>query len=122
MAEQSVAQASFGWGNEPHPTRVAEELIASRSVATRDSAPSPVTQVERFPGKGSDLPLPPDNELWDVRARCGEIPEAQRELGLPQGGGRTLPVRRLDGWGVRFVPAELRAWVVERGAGRGRRR
>jgi predicted DNA-binding transcriptional regulator AlpA len=121
MAEQSVAQASFGWGNEPHLTRVAEERIASRSVATRDSAPSPVTQVERFPGKGSDLPLPPDNELWDVRAAAKFLKRSVSWVYHKAEDG-TLPVRRLDGWGVRFVPAELRAWVVERGAGRGRRR
>jgi predicted DNA-binding transcriptional regulator AlpA len=23
----------------------------------------------------------------------------------------TLPVRRLGGWGIRFIPRELRAWV-----------
>jgi len=23
----------------------------------------------------------------------------------------TLPVRRLGGWGLRFIPGELRAWV-----------
>jgi predicted DNA-binding transcriptional regulator AlpA len=23
----------------------------------------------------------------------------------------TLPVKRLGGWGVRFIPAELRSWV-----------
>ncbi|HET9595096.1 MAG TPA: helix-turn-helix domain-containing protein [Anaeromyxobacteraceae bacterium] len=24
----------------------------------------------------------------------------------------TLPVKRLGGWGIRFIPAELRAWVA----------
>ena len=32
----------------------------------------------------------------------------------------TLPVKRLAGWGVRFIPSELRAWVEEGGGGRRR--
>ena len=30
----------------------------------------------------------------------------------------TLPVKRLAGWGVRFIPAELRAWVQDGGGSR----
>jgi hypothetical protein len=32
--------------------------------------------------------------------------------------GGTLPVRRLAGWGVRFIPAELGAWVQDGGGSR----
>jgi len=31
----------------------------------------------------------------------------------------TLPVKRLGGWGLRFVPGELRAWVEHGAAKRG---
>jgi len=27
----------------------------------------------------------------------------------------TLPVKRIGGWGLRFIPAELRAWVEASG-------
>jgi predicted DNA-binding transcriptional regulator AlpA len=32
----------------------------------------------------------------------------------------TLPVKRLGGWGLRFVPGELRAWVETGGAAKRR--
>jgi predicted DNA-binding transcriptional regulator AlpA len=32
----------------------------------------------------------------------------------------TLPVKRLGGWGVRFIPRELREWVEASGAPRRR--
>jgi hypothetical protein len=32
----------------------------------------------------------------------------------------TLPVKRIGGWGLRFIPAELRAWVMASGTPRRR--
>jgi predicted DNA-binding transcriptional regulator AlpA len=32
----------------------------------------------------------------------------------------TLPVKRIGGWGLRFIPAEVRAWVEASGAARRR--
>ncbi|HET9596479.1 MAG TPA: DNA-binding protein [Anaeromyxobacteraceae bacterium] len=64
--------------------------------------------------------LPPDNELWDVHAAARFLKRSVSWVYHRAEDG-TLPVRRLGGWGVRFIPAELRAWV-ERGASLGRRR
>jgi predicted DNA-binding transcriptional regulator AlpA len=58
-------------------------------------------------------PLPPDNELWDVHAAARFLKRSVSWVYHKAEDG-TLPVRRLGGWGLRFVPAELRGWV-ERG-------
>jgi predicted DNA-binding transcriptional regulator AlpA len=60
-------------------------------------------------------PLPPDNELWDVHAAARFL-RLRRSVSwvYHKAEDGTLPVRRLGGWGVRFVPAELRAWVEGR--------
>jgi len=62
---------------------------------------APVAQLDR---------LPPDDELWDVRAAARFLKRSVSWVYHKAEDG-TLPVRRLGGWGVRFIPAELRAWV-----------
>jgi len=59
-------------------------------------------------------PLPPDNELWDVHVAARFLGRSVSWIYHKAEDG-TLPVKRLGGWGLRFVPGELRAWV-ERGA------
>jgi predicted DNA-binding transcriptional regulator AlpA len=59
-------------------------------------------------------PLPPDNELWDVHVAARFLGRSVSWVYHKAEDG-TLPVKRLGGWGLRFVPGELRAWV-ERGA------
>jgi len=54
--------------------------------------------------------LPPDNELWDVRAAARFLKRSVSWVYHKAEDG-TLPVKRLGGWGVRFIPAELRSWV-----------
>jgi predicted DNA-binding transcriptional regulator AlpA len=63
-------------------------------------------------------PLPPDDELWDVRAAARYLKRSVSWVYHRAEDG-TLPVRRLGGWGLRFIPGELRAWV-EAGAERRR--
>jgi predicted DNA-binding transcriptional regulator AlpA len=55
--------------------------------------------------------LPPDNELWDVRAAARFLKRSVSWVYHRAEDG-TLPVRRLGGWGIRFIPGELRAWVA----------
>lgn len=64
--------------------------------------------------------LPPDNELWDVRAAARFLKRSVSWVYHRAEDG-TLPVRRLGGWGIRFIPSELRAWVMS-GADDGRGR
>jgi predicted DNA-binding transcriptional regulator AlpA len=62
--------------------------------------------------------LPPDNELWDVHAAAKFLKRSVSWVYHRAEDG-TLPVRRLGGWGLRFIPAEVRDWVA---AGAPRRR
>ena len=62
--------------------------------------------------------LPPDDELWDVRAAARFLRRSVSWVYHKAEDG-TLPVKRLGGWGLRFIPSELRAWVE---AGDARRR
>jgi predicted DNA-binding transcriptional regulator AlpA len=55
-------------------------------------------------------PLPPDNELWDVHAAARFLKRSVSWVYHRAEDG-TLPVKRIGGWGLRFIPAELRAWV-----------
>jgi predicted DNA-binding transcriptional regulator AlpA len=121
MARESAAQASFGWAGEATSPSRAEEHVSPRAVADSRAPVVTNTRVERTSPPSCETPLPPENELWDVRAAAKFLKRSVSWVYHKAEDG-TLPVRRLDGWGVRFVPAELRAWVVERGAGQGRRR
>ena len=63
--------------------------------------------------------LPPDNELWDVRAAARFLKRSVSWIYHRAEDG-TLPVKRLGGWGLRFIPGELRAWVETGGAAKRR--
>ncbi len=114
MDETNRDQVTFGWagpasGKAPGrpvraPARAPESLAASRS-ASEPRGPSA---------------LPPDDELWDVRAAARYLKRSVSWVYHRAEDG-TLPVRRLGGWGLRFIPGELRAWVDSGGAGRTRR-
>jgi predicted DNA-binding transcriptional regulator AlpA len=61
--------------------------------------------------------LPPDDELWDVHAAARYLKRSVSWVYHRAEDG-TLPVKRLGGWGLRFIPCELRAWVEAGGARR----
>jgi len=112
MAESNEGQVTFGWsGNEGADTASA----SGRRTPGRRRSPAP----ERLPPPTnvSENPLPADNELWDVRAAARFLKRSVSWVYHKAEDG-TLPVRRLGGWGVRFIPAELRAWVDSGGGGR----
>jgi len=114
MAESNEGQVTFGWsGNEGAE---AASAPAPRTPGRRRS-PAP----ERLPPTTDvgETPLPAANELWDVRAAARFLKRSVSWVYHKAEDG-TLPVRRLGGWGVRFIPAELRAWV-ESGGGRSHR-
>jgi predicted DNA-binding transcriptional regulator AlpA len=63
--------------------------------------------------------LPPDDELWDVHAAARYLKRSVSWVYHRVEDG-TLPVKRLGGWGLRFIPGDLRAWVEAGGARRRR--
>jgi predicted DNA-binding transcriptional regulator AlpA len=65
--------------------------------------------------------LPFDTELWDVHAAARFLKRSVSWVYHRAEDG-SLPVRRLGGWGLRFIPGELRAWVESGGVVPARRR
>ncbi len=109
MAETREGQATFEWAAQEGEPSAPPTGRRPRSAAT--------------PASGATsrqlLSLPPDDELWDVHAAAQFLKRSVSWVYHRAEDG-TLPVRRLAGWGVRFIPSELRAWVDTGGVGRGR--
>src|SRR5512133_4357626 len=117
MAETSAEQVAFGWAGEA-------STDTERRDEPRPSTPPPLrggyARGERRrekPTAAVVAPLPPDNELWDVHAAARFLKRSVSWVYHRVEDG-TLPVKRLAGWGVRFIPAELRAWVQAGGGSR----
>jgi len=100
MAETKAGQATFGWEGQEASAEAPQEP-AQKATAAREASPA---RKVRLP------PLPPDDELWDVRAAARYLKRSVSWVYHRAEDG-TLPVRRLGGWGLRFIPGELRAWV-----------
>ncbi len=113
MAEASAKQASFGWGTESSAVPSSPTPKARRADRAARRPPRPVPQPNL--ASISEPQLPPDNELWDVRAAARFLKRSVSWVYHRAEDG-TLPVKRLGGWGLRFVPGELRAWVDHGGA------
>jgi predicted DNA-binding transcriptional regulator AlpA len=145
MEETRGEQVAFGWAGEgnadagerpalsergPSTSRELEEAAPQRTApparaltSSARAAPVPRQDAEQRarPARSviSKAPLPPDDELWDVQAAARFLKRSVSWVYHRAEDG-TLPVKRLAGWGVRFIPAELRAWVHDGGARRGR--
>jgi predicted DNA-binding transcriptional regulator AlpA len=115
MAEASSEQAAFGWTAEAQAKRPGGGARRSGGAAPRQQRPA----QQRTAGNAGEPQLPPDNELWDVRAAARFLKRSVSWVYHRAEDG-TLPVRRLGGWGIRFIPGELRAWVESSEAGRPR--
>lgn len=59
-----------------------------------------------------DKGLPPDNEMWGVGHVALFLKRSESWVYKKTAAG-VLPVHRLDGWGLRYVPVEIRAWAGE---------
>lgn len=109
MAEGRRGQATFEWaGQRGEPYSPGSERRARPATPPASGATSQPRAS-----------LPPDDELWDVTAAARFLGRSVSWVYHRAEDG-TLPVRRLAGWGVRFIPSELRAWVESGGGGRGR--
>lgn len=116
MAETRGEQVGFEWagqGGEKAPDTTPEPMAAP----ARAKVARPRRKASRTPEPPPALP--PDDELWDVQAAARFLKRSVSWVYHRAEDG-TLPVKRLAGWGVRFIPAELRAWVEDGGARRGR--
>jgi predicted DNA-binding transcriptional regulator AlpA len=121
MAETREEQSSFGWITERGASSPATSTDPGPHPSPAPKAPAPgrVPRARAARASDSEAQLPPDNELWDVHAAARFLKRSVSWVYHKAEDG-TLPVRRLGGWGIRFVPRELRAWV-EGAADPGRR-
>jgi predicted DNA-binding transcriptional regulator AlpA len=139
MSEARSQQRAFRWREqvaEPSPEErptLPTRGEALESLPTPSSAPRTRSRRERqasAPGAalaGSrpaavvapEAPVRLDDELWDVHSAAKFLRRSVSWVYHRVEDG-TLPVKRLAGWGVRFIPSELRAWVQDGGERRGR--
>jgi predicted DNA-binding transcriptional regulator AlpA len=115
MADATTEQASFGWASE---TAASSEKIPAPRRARAPIRRQP-SERQRIAASAGEPQLLPDNELWDVRAAARFLKRSVSWVYHKAEDG-TLPVKRLGGWGLRFIPADLRAWVEAGGAARPR--
>ena len=124
--ESSAAAGEPPAAQEPARKRAARRARKDPGAATAGSDAGARAQEARPPsaraGEASDPParpsaLPPDDELWDVHAAARFLKRSVSWVYHRAEDG-SLPVKRLAGWGLRFIPGELRAWVESGGARR----
>ena len=113
MAESRAGQVSFGWNVEPtEDASPSRKPTTPRRMTSKVSGAAPaMAQRQPVPANGGQAQLPPDNELWDVHAAARFLRRSVSWVYHKAEDG-TLPVTRLGGWGLRFIPGDLRAWVA----------
>ncbi len=111
MAVSETEQGAFAWASGA--------AVAVPTAAKQSGTRKRERRAEAIPRPSDWRELPPDNELWDVHAAARFLKRSVSWVYHRAEDG-TLPVKRLAGWGVRFIPSELRAWV-EMGGDRSRR-
>jgi predicted DNA-binding transcriptional regulator AlpA len=138
MEETRAVQVAFGWAGgattdtTERPATEARAPLDSAAAARRLRSRGTERKTAREPRAGTKrrartptptvastgsprgAALPPDDELWDVRAAARFLKRSVSWVYHRAEDG-TLPVKRIGGWGLRFIPAELRAWVEASG-------
>jgi hypothetical protein len=114
MAVSEIEQGAFAWASGT----AAAGTGAGPGADARGRVRKSPAEAVRHP-TAAVAALPPDNELWDVRAAARFLKRSVSWVYHRAEDG-TLSVKRLGGWGLRFVPGELRAWVESGGAAKRR--
>ena len=65
--------------------------------------------------------LPPETELWDI-THAAQFLKMSTSWVYKRVERGDLPCKRIHGWALRFVPADLRTWAEEQGSKRRTRR
>jgi predicted DNA-binding transcriptional regulator AlpA len=105
-------QTGFAWADR-----------ADVAPAERNRVPAALsrTAAAAVPSPPSSPALPPDNELWDVAAAAQFLKMSASWIYKRVEHGE-LPCVRVNGWALRFVPAQLREWAEGQGKRRSRSR
>ena len=117
MDETNRDQVTFEWAGRASEKAAGKPVRVPARSANISQGPAASRAASAPPGPSS---LPPDDELWDVRAAARYLKRSVSWVYHRAEDG-TLPVRRLGGWGLRFIPGELRASVESGDARRTRR-
>jgi hypothetical protein len=113
MGEARAEQVTFGWSTESteNASSGTPEPRTHRPAAKPSERVRSIAKPRASRANGGEPELPPDNELWDVHAAARFLKRSVSWVYHKAEDG-TLPVTRLGGWGLRFIPTELRAWVA----------
>ena len=104
MADTSAGQVSFGWAAEAAEERRQAEPKPARRPKGKAGEQEPTAAKPRITAaRIGKAELPPDNELWDVHAAARFLGRSVSWVYHKAEDG-TLPVTRLGGWGLRFIP------------------
>lgn len=110
MADTRTEQVTFGW--DSHAQVADPERRRPNAAQAKAREPERIkARRPRVAAKPSEPQLPPDNELWDVHAAARFLKRSTSWVYHRAEDG-TLPATRLGGWGLRFIPGDLRAWVA----------
>lgn len=90
--------------------RRATDRVESRCAEAARVAPASI--------RSPNASLPPENELWDLRAAARFLKLSTSWVYKRVEDG-TLPVTRVNGYSLRFEPSALREWVANNGSSRG---
>jgi excisionase family DNA binding protein len=111
--ETGLIERRSGRGRRPPGSggrRGTDRVEARPAEAARAAAPASAAQPNAL--------LPPENELWDLRAAARFLKLSTSWVYKRVEDG-TLPVTRVNGYSLRFEPAALREWVAKNGSSRG---
>jgi predicted DNA-binding transcriptional regulator AlpA len=118
-------QIAFAW-REPEAAAVAPRRRATTHRPKDTPAPAQVPSVmAKGPEPGpveappGETVLPPETELWRIQhaARFLKMSPSWIYKRVERG---ELPCVRVNGWALRFVPAQLREWAESQGKRRTR--
>jgi predicted DNA-binding transcriptional regulator AlpA len=114
VPRQSVAVSSAPAAEpRPEPPRVGPQSPPPHAPSSPHDA---VAMCSLAP-----VALPPETELWDI-THAAQFLKMSTSWVYKRVERGDLPCKRIHGWALRFVPADLRAWAEEQGSKRRARR
>ena len=114
VARQPVAaHSAFAGGPRSEPPRGEQQGPPQRASSSQHDITAK--------GPPALVALPPETELWDI-AHAAQFLKMSTSWVYKRVESGDLPCKRMHGWALRFVPAELRAWAEKQPSRRRSRR
>ena len=117
-------QTAFSWSTTGAERRDApRQSAAACSASPAEPRPEPPRREQQDPPRPASsqrdavverppvsVALPPETELWDI-AHAAQFLKMSVSWVYKRVESGDLPCKRMHGWALRFVPADLRAWA-----------